>query len=63
MQKLVDQQTKVVVPLVKELKVSEEQAIRLKYQFDQNLKELKAMTCVVRIPALAQTFHKVIRAR
>ena len=63
MKKLKDQHNKVINPLVKELKVSTELQNRLKADLDRNLKEMKEMSAILRIPTLTAEFQRMLRAK
>lgn len=52
MAKLIDQQENVVKPLIGELKLSEEICRRLRVLNDQNVKEIKEISTVLRIPTM-----------
>ena len=51
-QKLKYQNDKVVQPLIQELKISSEIQIRAKKDLDNNIEDLKALSAILRLPAL-----------
>lgn len=56
MQKLKDQNDKVIIPLVKEVKVITEVHNRVKADLERAVKQLKAMTAVLRLPAMTSKY-------
>ena len=56
MKKLKDCNNKVINPLINELKISSEIQIRAKADLDKNLKDLKAMGAILRLPAMTAEF-------
>ena len=52
MQKLKDQSEKVVKPLIQELKISSELQIRAKKDLDKNIKDMKSLSSILRLPAM-----------
>ena len=46
-----------------ELKVSEELNRRLKGLYDKNLKEYKALSTIIRLPAMTKEFWKILRSK
>jgi len=55
-QKLRDQQTKVLKPLFTEVKIAEEITRRVKAAYDKNLRDFKALSNVIRIPVMTGEF-------
>ena len=56
MKKLKDCNSKVINPLMNELKISTEIQIRAKADLDKNIKEIKAMSAILRLPAMTAEF-------
>lgn len=56
MGKLQDQNNKVIKPLLKELKVNAELYKRTKADLDGTVKELKALSAIIRLPAMTDQF-------
>ena len=61
--KLKDQQENVVKPLIGELKLSKEICRRLRAMNDQNVKEIKEISTVLRIPTMTTQLWKMLRNR
>ena len=61
--KLKMQQSKVVKPLIQEMKVNEELTSRLKTQFDQNIQLLQKLSAIIRIPTMTNEFQRMLRTK
>jgi len=57
------QKEKLIKPLIFELKVCEEITNRAKAEYDKNLKELKMLNTIVRIPHMCEQFQRALRQR
>ena len=53
----------IITPLQRELKVNMEVQKRLKADLDRSVKELKAMSAVLRLPAMTAQFQHMLRRK